>query len=263
MCSSDLVISCPCALGLATPTAIMVGTGAAARAGILIKDAEALERAHKLKLVVFDKTGTLTEGRPSVSRVVGLAASETETLALAAAVQAGSEHPLARGVLARAADQGIDPAQSSDFKSLTGRGVSATVEARRLWLGNRRLMAEAGVDTAAGEERAAALEGEGDTVMWLADDGKPLGAKLLGLIAVRDQIKPSAAEAVARLKRLGIVTVMLTGDNRRSAEIVAKAVGVDSLVAEVLPEDKAAEIVRRSEERRVGQECRSRWSRDH
>jgi Cu+-exporting ATPase len=241
---SVLVISCPCALGLATPTAIMVGTGAAARAGILIKDAEALERAHKLKLVVFDKTGTLTEGRPSVSRVVGLAASETETLALAAAVQAGSEHPLARGVLARAADQGIDPAQSSDFKSLTGRGVSATVEARRLWLGNRRLMAEAGVDTAAGEERAAALEGEGDTVMWLADDGKPLGAKLLGLIAVRDQIKPSAAEAVARLKRLGIVTVMLTGDNRRSAEIVAKAVGVDSLVAEVLPEDKAAEIVR-------------------
>ncbi|MCH7555513.1 MAG: copper-translocating P-type ATPase, partial [Proteobacteria bacterium] len=236
---SVLVISCPCALGLATPTAIMVGTGAAARAGILIKDAEALERAHKLKLVVFDKTGTLTEGRPSVSRVIGLAASENETLALAAAVQGGSEHPLARGVLARAADQGITPAPSQGFNSLTGRGVAATVGERRLWLGNRRLMAEAGIDTAAGEDRAAALELEGDTVMWLADDDR-----LLGLIAVRDKIKPGAHQAIARLKRLGIETVMLTGDNRRSAEIVARAVGVDSLLAEVLPEDKAAEIMR-------------------
>ncbi|MFP6731845.1 MAG: heavy metal translocating P-type ATPase [Alphaproteobacteria bacterium] len=236
---SVLVISCPCALGLATPTAIMVGTGAAARAGILFKDAEALERAHKLKLVVFDKTGTLTKGRPSVSQVVALAASEDDTLALAAAIQAGSEHPLARGVLARAADQGITPAASSGFKSLTGRGVAATVEGRRLWLGNRRLMAEAGVDTELGEERAAGLEGQGDTVIWLADD-----ETLLGLIAVRDKIKPGTTEAIARLKRLGIATVMLTGDNRRSAEFVAQAVGVDSLLAEVLPEDKAAEVMR-------------------
>ena len=239
---SVLVISCPCALGLATPTAIMVGTGAAARAGILIKDAEALERAHKLALVVFDKTGTLTEGRPSVGQIIGLAASESETLALAAAVQTGSEHPLAKGVLARAAEEGVAPARAHDFKSLTGRGVSATVDERRLWLGNRRLMAEAGLDTQVGEARAAALEGQGDTVMWLADD-----ERLLGLIAVRDKIKPGAAQAIESLKRLGVASVMLTGDNRRSAEIVAAAVGIDSLLAEVLPEHKAAEIARLQE----------------
>jgi P-type Cu+ transporter len=232
-----LVIACPCALGLATPTAIMVGTGVAAKAGILIKDAEALERAHKIKVVVFDKTGTLTEGRPSVSDVIGLGTDEAGVVALAASLQAGSEHPLARGVLDHAGD--IDLAPASDFKSLTGRGISAVVEGRTLWLGNRRLMAEAGIDIGTGDAAATALEQEGKTVMWLGE-----GDAVLGLIAMRDAVKANAAAAVARLNAQGIETVMLTGDNGRSAAMVAAEVGVDRVLAEVLPADKAAEIVR-------------------
>ena len=233
-----LVIACPCALGLATPTAIMVGTGVAAKAGILIKDAEALERAHKIKVVVFDKTGTLTEGQPGVSDVVGLGAGEAEVIALAAALQAGSEHPLARGVLDHAGDINLKPA--FEFKSLTGRGVSAVVENRTLWLGNRRLMAEAGIDTGSNHAAATALEDQGKTVMWLGESG----GEVLGLIAVRDGVKANAAAAVARLKAQGIETVMLTGDNRRSAAMVAAEVGIERVLAEVLPADKAAEIGR-------------------
>jgi Cu+-exporting ATPase len=240
-----LVIACPCALGLATPTAIMVGTGVAAKAGILIKDAEALERAHKIKVVVFDKTGTLTEGRPSVSDVVGLASDEAEVIALAAALQAGSEHPLAKGVLDHAGDINLKPA--SDFKSLTGRGVSAVVDGRTLWLGNRRLMAEAGIDTGSNDAAATALEDEGKTVMWLGESG----GDVLGLIAVRDAVKANARAAVARLKAQGIETVMLTGDNQRSAATVAAEVAVDRVLAEVLPADKAAEIERLREDGRV------------
>ncbi|MFQ5785292.1 MAG: heavy metal translocating P-type ATPase [Alphaproteobacteria bacterium] len=239
-----LVIACPCALGLATPTAIMVGTGVAARAGILIKDAEALERAHRIAVVVLDKTGTLTEGRPSVTDIVGLAESEREVLALAAAVQAGSEHPLARGVLERAQTEGIAPAASTGFKSLTGQGVSAIVEKRRIWFGNRRLMTGAGVEVISGEEVATRLEDEGKTVMWLAAEDSGPGSVLLGLVAVRDRVKVGAAQAIARLERLGIETVMLTGDNRRTAEIVAGEVGIDRVVAEVLPENKADEVTR-------------------
>ena len=232
-----LVIACPCALGLATPTAIMVGTGAAAKAGILIKDAEALERAHKLKVVVFDKTGTLTEGRPSVSDVISLRADETEVVSLAASLQAGSEHPLARGVLNHAGD--IDLMPAVEFQSLTGRGISATVDGRALWLGNRRLMTEAGIEFGASDAAATALEQEGKTVIWLGE-----GGGVLGLIAMRDAVKANAAAAVARLKAQGIETVMLTGDNGHSAAIVAAKVGVDRVLAEVLPGDKAAEIVR-------------------
>ncbi len=232
-----LVIACPCALGLATPTAIMVGTGVAAKAGILIKDAEALERTHKIKVVVFDKTGTLTEGRPSVSDVVGLAAAEAEVVALSASLQAGSEHPLAQGVLEYAGGVELKPAV--DFKSLTGRGINATIDGRALWLGNRRLMAEAGIDIGTGDAAATALEQEGKTVMWLGE-----GGGVLGLIAMRDAVKANASAAVARLKVQGIETVMLTGDNGRSAAMVAAEVGVDRVLAEVLPGDKAAEIVR-------------------
>ncbi|MEE8273670.1 MAG: heavy metal translocating P-type ATPase [Alphaproteobacteria bacterium] len=240
---SVLVIACPCALGLATPTAIMVGTGVAARAGILIKDAEALEHAHRMRAVVLDKTGTLTEGRPSVSDIAPLAAAAEEILMLAASAQVGSEHPLARGVLARAKAEGVALHAVSEFTSHAGRGITASVDGRALWFGNRRLMAEAGADTAPGEDAATALENAGNTVMWLAEKGAD-GATLLGLVAVRDSVKARAPAAVARLKRLGIETLMLTGDNRRTGEIVAAEVGVDRVLAEVLPEDKAAEVAR-------------------
>ena len=240
---SVLVIACPCALGLATPTAIMVGTGVAAKAGILIKDAAALEQAHKVKVVVLDKTGTLTEGHPAVTDLRAAPGTDEATLLrLAAAAQSASEHPLARAVLARAEEGGVALAEVSDFQSVTGRGLRATVEDRILHLGNRALMSDAKIGTAAMEDEAAALEREGRTVMWLGEGGSE--PRLLGLIAVADPIKPSAAAAVAQLKRLGIKTIMLTGDNARTAKVVAEKVGVDKVVAEVLPRDKAAEVER-------------------
>ena len=240
---SVLVIACPCALGLATPTAIMVGTGVAAKAGILIKDAEALEQAHKVRVVVLDKTGTLTEGQPAVTDMrTAPGTDEATLLRLAAAAQSASEHPLARAVLSRAKEEGVALAEVSDFQSVTGQGLRATVEGRVLQLGNRALMKDAGIDVAVLEDEAAALEREGRTVMWLGEAGT--NARLLGLIAVADPIKPSAVDAVARLKRLGIATIMLTGDNARTANVVAEKVGVDKVVAEVLPRDKAAEVER-------------------
>jgi len=232
---SVLVIACPCALGLATPTAIMVGTGAAARSGILIKDALALEMAHRITTVVLDKTGTLTEGHPTVTDIIG--EDENTILALAAAAQSASEHPLAKAVLNAAADRDLNIATVQDFQSVTGMGLTANVEGHALGLGNRSLMAEQDFDTASFEARAAALETDGRTVMWLAVDGS-----VTGLIAVADQIKPSAIEAVERLKIAGIRTVMMTGDNARTAAVVGKAVAVDQVIAEVLPADKAAEV---------------------
>jgi Cu+-exporting ATPase len=235
-----LVIACPCALGLATPTAIMVGTGVAARAGILIKDAEALERAHRVTTVVLDKTGTLTEGRPAVTDILAIGEDEAAILKMAATVQSASEHPLARAVLAKAEEEGVQPGKISDFQSVTGKGVEAAVDGRAVVLGNRALLTDAGVPFADFEDKAAALEHEGRTVMWLASSGDD--AKLLGLIAVADPIKPTAWAAVARLHALGIATVMLTGDNERTAQVVARQVGVDQVIAGVLPGDKAAEI---------------------
>ena len=235
-----LVIACPCALGLATPTAIMVGTGVAARAGILIKDAEALERAHRITTVVLDKTGTLTEGHPAVTDIVVASGDEASVLQLAAAVQSASEHPLARAVLAKAEAENIKAGEIEDFESITGKGVAATMDGRAIVLGNRALMADTGVSTLDYEDRAAALEYEGRTVMWLGEGGAD--ARLLGIIAVADPIKPSAAPAVERLHAMGIQTVMLTGDNERTARVVARKVGVDQVIAGVLPGDKAAEI---------------------
>ncbi|MBC7908228.1 MAG: copper-translocating P-type ATPase, partial [Rhodospirillaceae bacterium] len=235
---SVLVIACPCALGLATPTGIMVGTGVAARHGILIKDAEALERAHHANVVVFDKTGTLTEGHPAVVGQQG----DTDLLTLVASAQQGSEHPLAKAVLAAAKDL----APVSDFKSLPGRGLTATVQGRALVIGSQRLMTERGVDIAALVANAETHEGQGRTVMWAAE-----GTRALGFIAVADPVKASARAAVAGLKALGIETVMLTGDNARAAAAVAEAVGVDRVVAEVLPEDKAAEIEKLKQAGRV------------
>lgn len=232
---SVVVIACPCALGLATPTAIMVGTGVAARHGVLIKDALGLERAHGVKTVVFDKTGTLTEGHPEVTDLRARD-SEDDLIRLAAAAQQGSEHPLARAVLKRA--EGLDLPRVEAFEGLPGRGLRATVEGRVLLLGSRRLMEERGRDTAAFAAAAADLETQGRTVMWLAEDD---GA-VLGILAVSDPIKDSAATAVAELKALGVTPVMLTGDNRRTAEAVARQVGIEQVIAEVLPEDKAETV---------------------
>ncbi len=246
---SVLVIACPCALGLATPTALMVGTGAAARAGILIRDAEALERAHRIDTIVLDKTGTMTEGKPAVTdMVVAPGVTETELLTRAAAAQTGSEHPLARAVLARAA--GLDLPPLEDFTARAGMGLTARVGGRALAIGNRRLMADEGVATAPLEAEADRLEAQARTVMWVAETGTE--ARLLGLIAVADPVKPGAAEAVRRLHAAGITTVLLTGDNRRTAEAVAAELGVTRVLAGVLPDGKAAEIRRlQAEGRRV------------
>ena len=235
---SVLVIACPCALGLATPTAIMAGTGSAARFGILIKDAEALERAHRIDTVVLDKTGTLTEGKPSVSEVVALDGDTNGLVTLAAAAQQGSEHPLAHAVLERAGESPLMHLKA--FKSHPGRGLEADFDELSLIIGNRRLLSEQGFALGALEAQCEEFEEAGSTVMWIAE--KSPQARLLGLIAVGDAIKVGAAAAVAQLKRDGIKTVMLTGDNARSAAAVAHQAGVDRVIAEVLPEDKAKEI---------------------
>jgi Cu+-exporting ATPase len=234
---SVLVIACPCALGLATPTGIMVGTGLAARHGILIKDAEALELAHKIQVVVFDKTGTLTEGRPAVAAARAADGDAGGLLRLAAAAQQGSEHPLARAVLAAAPEGGL-PALAA-FRSLPGRGLEAEVEGRSLLIGSRRLMAERGIEPGGLAAESEAEESRGRTLMWVAE-----GPRMLGFVAVADPVKASAAPAVARLGAMGIDSVMLTGDNARAARAVAEAAGIGRVLAEVLPEDKEAEIRR-------------------
>ena len=236
---SVLVIACPCALGLATPTALVVGTGAAARAGILIQDAEALERAGEVGVVVFDKTGTLTEGRPELREVAGVAPTrEDDVLALAAAAESGSEHPVA-GALIRAAEaRGVRPGALEAFSALPGRGLEARVEGRPLLLGSRRLMEESGVETEPLEAAAVGWEEAGMTVVWLAEQG---GA-LLGAAAVGDRIRPGARRAVERLHALGTQTLMLTGDNARTAAGVARELGVGRTLAELLPDDKAREV---------------------
>jgi len=231
-----LVIACPCALGLATPTAIMAGTGVAARHGILIKDAEALEVAHRVKLVAFDKTGTLTQGHPELVALEPHGGSRDALLAWSAAIQAGSEHPLAKAVIAQAMRDGIHVPAASQVQAVAGRGMSAVVEGRALRLGSPRFMQELGVDLGAGAARAQALEDEGRTVSWLADvTGQP---QLLGLMAFGDSLKPSAGPAIARLHALGIQTALITGDNRGSAECVARQLGIDRVHFQVLPEDK-------------------------
>jgi Cu+-exporting ATPase len=236
-----LVIACPCALGLATPAAIMTGTGVAARHGILIKDAEALERAHRVDVVAFDKTGTLTEGKPAVVAFEVHGVDRGEALGLAAAVQAGSEHPLARAVVAAAAAESIAPPPAGDVSALPGRGVAGTVDGRSLRLGSARLMQELGVDLAPLAARADALRAEGRTVSFLAETGTA-GPRLLALLAFGDSLKPSAKVAIARLRRMGIRTVMLTGDNEGSARVAAAALGIDDVRAGILPQDKAAEV---------------------
>jgi Cu+-exporting ATPase len=236
-----LVIACPCALGLATPTAVMVGTGAAARHGILIRDAAALEQARAVTLVAFDKTGTLTEGRPRVTAILcAEGTSKAEVLRLATGLQSGSEHPLAAALRACAAEQNEPIAAVTGFRALPGRGVEGAILGRRLLFGTERLLREARIDVSPLGNEAGELSAAGNTVSWLAEAGPP--ARLLGLVAFGDEAKPAAAAAVARLRALGLRTVMLTGDNAGAAQAVARAVGVDEVCSGLLPADKAAKV---------------------
>ena len=233
---SVLVIACPCALGLATPTAIMVGTGKGAELGILIKGGEALETVHKVDTVVLDKTGTITEGRPVLTdcRLYG-GWSEEDLLAILAAAERGSEHPIARAVIAAAEERGLDIPSPESFKAAPGRGIDAVVKGRRILAGNRKLMEEAGVDLS--EADGAALDRRGRTLLYVAADGR-----LAGLLAAADKVKPTSREAVGRLKDMGVQVVMLTGDNQETAAAIANQVGVDQVLADVLPEDKSRQV---------------------
>jgi Cu+-exporting ATPase len=235
-----LVIACPCALGLATPTAIMAGTGVAARYGILIKDAQALERAHEVTAVVFDKTGTLTSGAPRIAHLSALDGDEATLLQLAGALQRGSEHPLAKAVLDECAQRGLTVADVSDSQSLTGRGIAGSLDGQRLALGNRRLLEESGLDTTPLAGQAAAWETEGRTLSWLIEQSPQ--PRVLGLFAFGDTLKPGALQAVQQLNARHISSHLLTGDNRGSAKVVAEALGISNVHAEVLPADKAAEV---------------------
>ena len=233
-----LVIACPCALGLATPTAIMAGTGVAAAHGILIKDAEALELLHGVEVVAFDKTGTLTAGKPRVIAFVPAVDSREQQLALAAAVQQGSGHLLARAVLDAAAQAGIEPPAAGDSKAVPGLGVSATVNGRALILGNARMLEQHGIAMQVLAGAAAEHEAGGATVSWLAEVAP--APTLLAMIAFGDSVKPESREAVGRLRKAGIRTVMVTGDSQGSARRVAEELGIDEVHAQVLPEGKAA-----------------------
>ena len=232
-----LVIACPCALGLATPTAIMAGTGVAARHGILIKDADALEVAHRVTLVAFDKTGTLTEGKPQLVALLPHHISRSDLLAWSAAIQSGSEHPLAKAMTQLAAAEKTAIPAATDIRAVAGRGMAATVNGQALRLGSPRFMQELQVDISVFAAEAGALEAEGRTVSYLADvSGTPT---LLGLLAFGDPLKPTAAPAIAQLQALGIHTALLTGDNPGSAAAVAQALGITTVHAQVLPGDKA------------------------
>ena len=235
-----LVIACPCALGLATPTAIMAGTGVAARHGILIKDAEALERAHAVNRVVFDKTGTLTSGSPRIVHSRALAVQPEELLQMAGALQRGSEHPLAKAVLDACAEQQLNVPEIQDSQSLTGRGIAGSLDGRSLALGNRRLLDESGLQPGELAANAQAWEAEGRTLSWLIERAPQ--ARVLGLFAFGDSLKPGAEQAVKQLAAQGISSHLLTGDNRGSAKVVAEALGIKDVHAEVLPADKAAEV---------------------
>ncbi|KRP59397.1 heavy metal translocating P-type ATPase [Pseudomonas orientalis] len=235
-----LVIACPCALGLATPTAIMAGTGVAARHGILIKDAEALEHAHAVSAVVFDKTGTLTSGAPKIAHLAAVDGNVSLMLQQAGALQRGSEHPLAKAVLDACDEQGLKLADVSTSQSLTGRGIAGTLDGRQLALGNRRLLEETGLGAGSLSQRATAWEAEGRTLSWLIEQGAH--PRVLGLFAFGDTLKPGALHAVQQLKAQHISSHLLTGDNRGSARVVAEALGIDDVHAEVLPADKAATV---------------------
>ncbi|GLR27568.1 heavy metal translocating P-type ATPase [Limnobacter litoralis] len=240
-----LVIACPCALGLATPTAIMVGTGVAARHGILIKDSEALELAHNINSLVFDKTGTLTVGHPKLNKTVCAPGHDKKSvLKVAASLQQGSEHSLAKAVLEHAKAMHIEAQAAQHTRTLAGKGIQGEVEGRAFWLGNTRLMNEMNVNMDAMKAEAEDLQKSGFTVSWLAQASgeNKQQAEVIALFAFGDDIKPGAKQALASLKSLGIQLTLLTGDNRGSADRVARELGIDHVIAEVLPQDKADEV---------------------
>lgn len=234
-----LVIACPCALGLATPTSIMVGTGVAAKAGILIKDAEALEVTHSLTMIAFDKTGTLTEGKPSLSKLYVFDRKEKEILSILATIQNGSDHPLAKAVLDEAKTKQIDYGHASSSKALPGRGVEAEIEGRKYILGSKRLITELALNDSPISSQAMDREVLGETVSFLIDVSQN---KIIGMVSFKDTIKDSARKTIEKLKVLGIKTMMLTGDNQGSANLVAKELGIDVVRAEVLPQHKSEVI---------------------
>ncbi len=233
-----LVIACPCALGLATPTAVMVGTGKGAEHGILIKGGEALETAHKLSAVVLDKTGTITAGKPVLTDVIVAAEfAEADVLALIASAEQVSEHPIAAAVVAGAKERGLTLFAPEHFEAVAGHGIEATVTGRSLLLGNAKLMRDRGIDVGELAGRGEALAGDGKTPIFAAIDGR-----VAGLVAVADRVRPESAEAIRQMKALGLQVIMITGDNRRTAEAVGREVGVDRVLAEVLPADKARHV---------------------
>ncbi|MGQ9639981.1 MAG: heavy metal translocating P-type ATPase [Candidatus Bathyarchaeia archaeon] len=235
-----LIIACPCALGIATPTAIMVGTGKGAEKGILIKGGEYLEKAHKLDTIIFDKTGTLTVGEPSVTDIVAIPPhSQDLVLKLAASAELGSEHPLGEAIVNKAQEMGLDLTEPQSFEALPGKGVTATFNGRKVLLGNRLLMDDNGISTVEIDETLKRLENEGKTVMLITVD-----RNLIGAIAVADTLKENSKVAVEQLKKMGLKVAMLTGDNERTAKAIAKQIGIEKIIAEVLPANKA-EIIRK------------------
>jgi Cu+-exporting ATPase len=243
---SVVIIACPCALGLATPMSIMVGVGRGAQAGVLIKNAEALERFEKIDTLVIDKTGTLTEGRPAVIAIIPVAGTEeAELLRLAASLERGSEHPLAEAILRAAKDRNLTLSEASDFDSPVGKGVLGRVDGKRIALGGARLMTELGVDASPLEAEAERLRRDGATAIFTAIDGR-----LAGVLGIADPMKPTTPEAVRALQAAGIRLVMMTGDNRTTALAIAKRLGIDEVEAEVLPEDKAKVVQRLRDEGR-------------
>ena len=243
---SVLIIACPCALGLATPTAIMVGTGKGAESGVLIKGGESLETAHSLQTIVLDKTGTITRGEPSVTDIVETGdIPELDLLRLTASAERGSEHALGEAIVRAAQARGLELGQASTFQAIAGHGIEATVEGRQLLLGNAKLMRDRGIEIASTEGRAQDLAAAGKTPMYVA-----IGGRLAGLIAVADPIKPESKAAIEAMHQLGLEVVMITGDNRRTAEAVAAQVGIRRVLAEVLPQAKADEIRRLQQEKK-------------
>jgi Cu+-exporting ATPase len=244
---SVLIIACPCALGLATPMSIMVGVGRGARAGVLIKNAEALERMERVDTLVVDKTGTLTEGKPKVTAIVPLPGfDETQMLQFAASLERGSEHPLASAIVAAATERKLALAAAHDFDAPAGKGVTGTVEGRRLALGNAPFLNELKIDTAALADEAERLRRDGATAVLLAVDGEPAG-----VIAIADPVKATTADAIKALAADGIRVVMLTGDNRTTAQAVASRLGITEIEAEVLPDRKSEAVEKLRREGRV------------
>ncbi len=234
-----LIIACPCSLGLATPTSIMVGTGKGAEYGVLIRSGEALETAHRINAVVFDKTGTLTRGRPEVTDIIAEGMTDDDILLYAAAAEKGSEHPLGEAIIRRARDRGIGIKGAERFEAIPGHGIKAVINSRAVLLGNERLMTDEKIDTAGLRDKALRLSGDGKTPMFLAVDGRAAG-----IVAVADTLKDEAVAAVRSLRRMGIEVVMITGDNQRTGEAIGRLAGIDRVLAEVLPGEKAEQVKR-------------------